>query len=137
MANSLIELLGELSRPVIERFFPDQGKAQEFAQALQLEMIKNETLLAQGQLEINKAEAANPDRFISGWRPFIGWVCGGAMAFNFIAIPFVYLMATLAGQTLVVAPLDMSQMWPVLTALLGLGGLRTYEKVKGTTLTSG
>lgn len=77
------------------------------------------------QIGVNKIEAANKSVFTSGWRPFIGWVCGAALAFNYIASPI------LGAIGLDLHPLDISMMMPVLLGLLGLGGLRTTEKIKG------
>ena len=88
-------------------------------------------MVVQGQLDINKAEASNPSVFVSGWRPFIGWVCGSACAWNWIGLPIAKAGLLLAGVTLTISPADISEMMPVLMGMLGLGGLRSYEKVKG------
>jgi hypothetical protein len=88
-------------------------------------------MVVQGQLDTNKVEAANPRLFVSGWRPFIGWVCGMACAWNWIGLPIVLLILKLTGHTISVSPADVSEMLPILMAMLGIGGFRTYEKFKG------
>jgi hypothetical protein len=88
-------------------------------------------MVVQGQLDTNKAEAANPSVFVAGWRPAIGWVCGAACAWNWIALPIVKVGLTVAGYTLALSPADITEMLPILMWMLGLGGLRTVEKVNG------
>jgi hypothetical protein len=86
----------------------------------------------QGQLAVNQAEAANPSIFVSGWRPFIGWVCGGGCAWNWVGLPIAKFGILAAGlPALQIAQADLTEMMPLLLGLLGLGGLRTYERVKG------
>jgi hypothetical protein len=87
------------------------------------------------QLAVNTAEAANESLFVSGWRPFIGWVCGGAFAYSFLIQPFMAFVAWIVfsstGQVMSIdtlPELDLAMMMPVLLGMLGLGGLRTYEK---------
>jgi hypothetical protein len=69
--------------------------------------------------------------FTSGWRPFIGWVCGSAFAWNWIGLPVSVFVSNYAGHPLQVSPADMSEMMPVLMGMLGLAGLRSFEKVRG------
>lgn len=84
------------------------------------------------QVELNKVEAQHRSTFVAGWRPFIGWVCGIALLYNFI-IRDIIAWCIQVFQTGVVAPpeLAMEHLLTVLTGMLGLGGLRTYEKIKG------
>jgi hypothetical protein len=86
------------------------------------------------QVTVNAAEAANSSVFVSGWRPFIGWICGAGMAYKFIVQPFLVfaLVALKVDFDVDLLPvLDWSEMSTVLIGMLGLGGLRTFEKVKG------
>lgn len=85
--------------------------------------------VVQGQLDANKVEAAHPSIFVSGWRPAVGWVCGAACAWNWIGLPIAKLIADLMGHQIALAPADLGEMLPVLMGLLGLGGLRTIEKL--------
>ena len=89
---------------------------------------------ALAQIEINKIEAASSDFFKSSWRPFIGWVCGVAFAYHFVLQPIIIFVVALFGAEIPALPeFDMASLMTVLGGLLGLGGLRTYEKSKGLT----
>jgi hypothetical protein len=116
---------------VIDRVWPDP--AQAAAAKLQLMQLQQTGELAQitGQMEINKTEAANPSTFVSGWRPFIGWICGLACAWNWIGLPIAKVALPLLGHPLAINPADLSEMMPVLMGMLGMGGLRTFEKLNG------
>ena len=83
------------------------------------------------QLEVNKAEAAHKSIFVAGWRPFVGWVCGVALAYHFILAPLLQFGFALAGLDQELPEFEFSQLSTVLMGMLGLGGLRTFEKMKG------
>jgi len=83
------------------------------------------------QLEVNKAEAAHKSIFVAGWRPFVGWVCGVSLAYHFILAPFLQFVFALGGIEQELPEFDFSQLSTVLMGMLGLGGLRTFEKMKG------
>ena len=86
------------------------------------------------QLEINKAEAASGSLFKGGWRPFIGWTSGVAFAYHFVLQPILVFVLTASGVDLPELPeFDMSTLLTVLGGMLGIGGLRSYEKTKGLT----
>jgi hypothetical protein len=92
----------------------------------------NEQDLKLAQIEVNKAAAKSDSLFVAGARPFILWVCGLGFAMNFLIAPIGTFCANIAGYPEIVFPqADLSVMLPVLMGLLGIGGLRTYEKVKG------
>lgn len=80
------------------------------------------------QAEINKVEAQNRSMFVSGWRPFIGWICGFAFGFHYIVMPLL-----LAYTDIKPIEFDTNSLFTVLMGMLGLGGLRTYEKLKDKT----
>lgn len=85
------------------------------------------------QSEINKVEAAHRSIFVAGWRPFIGWVCGAAIGWTYLGVPVVGFLAALTGKVIQPPPVDTSILFELVLAMLGLGGLRTFEKVKGAT----
>lgn len=116
--------VADLAKDVIGRIWPDKS-AQEQAE------LSAALLVVQGQLAVNQAEAASSSVFVSGWRPFVGWVCGAAFAWNWIGLPITTAGLQLAGVTLALAPADLTEMMPVLLGMLGLGALRTHEKIKG------
>lgn len=131
--NPVATLLNTIAGPLMDRFFPDKGKAQEFAQALQLRALDTDVQLALAQLDVNKVEAASADPFVSRWRPFIGWVCGVGLAYHFIAQPMLAFLLAAAGHPTQLPIFDMDQLMTLLFGLLGLAGMRTYEKVAGAT----
>lgn len=116
--------VANLAETVINKLFPDKSEAERQQLAAALTII-------QGQLDTNKAEAANPNMFVAGWRPFIGWICGTGFGVQFIVGPLGQWIATLAGHPVVFPPMDLGTMIPLLLGMLGLGGMRTVEKVQG------
>ena len=83
----------------------------------------------EGQLEINKKEAEHSSLFVAGWRPGIGWICGFALGWNYIIQPIGSWVAFISGADLEGMPkLDTGELTTILLGMLGLGGLRTYEK---------
>ncbi len=101
--------------------------------AAELEKIaaQAEVLASQAQSDINKIEAQSHSLFIAGWRPFIGWICGCALAFNYIINPLIEWIAKLEGKVITPPMLDMNQLYPLVLTLLGMGAYRTFEKAKG------
>lgn len=93
--------------------------------------LNAENLQKHTQLQINLAEANHQSVFVAGWRPFIGWVCGFALANNYIVRPWAIAALSAAGATFEFPVIDLSLMLPVLTGMLGLAGMRTYEKKQG------
>jgi hypothetical protein len=75
------------------------------------------------QADTNTAEASNGSTFVSGWRPFIGWVCGAGCAWNWIGLPVAKFIAAAIGHPINVAPADITEMLPLLAGMLGLGSL--------------
>jgi len=126
-------LIGPVSG-LLDKFIEDKDQKNALAHEIATMSEKHAQELALSQIEVNKAEAASGSIFKGGWRPFIGWVCGFAFAYHFILQPILIFGAAAAGITLPPLPeFDMSQMMPVLLGMLGLGGLRTFEKQKGIT----
>ncbi len=116
--------VSELASTVVNRIWPDKTEAEK-------QQLAAAVMVVQGQLDINKAEAGNPSVFVSGWRPFIGWVCGTACAWNWVGLSIVKTACIIFGNPIALAPADLTEMLPVLLGMLGLGTLRTWEKIKG------
>ena len=129
----------DLAGKVFDKLFPnpeEKAKAQLELFKLQQEgafkELEAELTLATGQMKINEAEANSPDFFRGGWRPFIGWVCGCGLAYQFLIRPiltFILMVAETKVQTL--PTLELDTLMTLLFGLLGLGTLRTVEKLKG------
>ena len=130
--------IASVAAKVIDKFIPDpQAKAdalfklKELEQAGELAELAAETDLAKGQQEINKIEAASSNLFVSGARPFIMWVCGFALAYHFILQPLLAFALSSFGHKVDLPIFDMSALNTILMGLLGLGSMRSFEKVKG------
>jgi len=131
MALDPLSALLDIGSKVIDRVWPDPEKAA----AAKLELFKmqqsGELAVIAGQLDINKVEAANPSVFVSGWRPFIGWVCGSGFAIQFVVGPLAEWGSALYGHPVKFPQMDMGTMMPLLAGMLGLGAMRTAEKING------
>lgn len=125
---------------IVNKYIPSSEDKLKAQQALIEATQKSEQMImdfakaeALAQIKVNETEAASADPFTSRWRPFIGWVCGVALAYQFVASPIVssvYVMYTGHALPVPLPKLDDS-LWELLAGMLGLGTLRTYEKVKG------
>jgi len=123
-------ILDKLIAPVagiLDKFVADKDLKMKLQH--ELETAMHSANLA--QLEVNKAEAVHKSIFVAGWRPFVGWVCGVALAYHFILAPLLQFSFALAGMDQELPEFDFSQLSTVLMGMLGLGGLRTFEKMKG------
>jgi len=119
---------------LLDKFIEDKDQKAKLAHEIATMSEKHAQELAVGQLEVNKAEASHRSVFVSGWRPFVGWTCGVALAWHFVLQPLVIFTTAYFGVTLPALPaFDMDSLMTVLLGMLGLGGLRTYEKQKGLT----
>ena len=133
MFASLIPSLLPLVGDVLDRFFPDKEKAEQAKREIESQLTEHLVNIDLAQLEVNKAEAKSRNVFIAGWRPFIGWTCGLALCWTYILQPMAQFVLAQTGHLIDLPGLDMSTMMPVLLGMLGLGGLRTWEKQKGVT----
>jgi hypothetical protein len=128
-------MLNNLIGPVtglLDKFIEDKDQKAKLAHDLATMADRHAQELAVAQIEVNKAEAASGSIFKGGWRPFIGWVCGGAFAYHFVLQPVIVFAVLAAGVDLPPLPeFDMASLMTVMMGMLGLGGLRTYEKQKG------
>lgn len=134
MWAALIPLIGT----IVEKVIPDPQAAadaklrvMELAQKGELAVLDAEMKLALGQLEVNKAEATT-DMFRGGWRPAVGWICVVGLAYQFILQPVLpWVVALFGAQVPPLPAIDDESLMVLLTGMLGLGGLRTFERVKG------
>ena len=119
---------------ILDKFIEDKDQNAKLAHeiATMSDTHAQQALLA--QLEINKAEAASGSLFKGGWRPFVGWVCGIAFAYHFVLQPLLIFVLIVFNVNIPDLPeFDMSTLLTTLGGLLGIGGLRTYEKKSGLT----
>jgi hypothetical protein len=131
MIGALLPAVLPLVKDVIGSFLPeDPKKRAEAERKIEAQLTEHLAKIDLAQLDINKVEAASRSTFVAGWRPFIGWSCGVSLAWNYIAQPILVFTLAQTGHLVDLPALDMSQMMPVLMGMLGLGGLRTFEKYK-------
>jgi len=125
-------LLGGSVDKIVDRLIPDVNARKEAKEELNKALVDTANAALIAQIEVNKVEAANPSVFVSGWRPFCGWICGSALGYNFILQPIMVYAMLVYDSTLVAPPtIDLAPLMTVLMGMLGLGGLRTYEKTQG------
>lgn len=126
--------LGEVANfatDLVNKFWPDKTQAEKDQLALQVQQMTIAANLTQGQIDVNKAEASNQSIFVAGWRPFVGWVCGAAFGWTFVIGPLLSFTLSAFKMSVALPQLDLSQLSPVLMGMLGLGAMRTVEKVNG------
>lgn len=138
MAIDPVSLLLGIGSKIFDKVFPDPVQRDaaklellKLQQSGELAQLTADTNLMIEQIKVNAAEAQNPSLFVSGWRPAIGWVCGAACGWNWIGLPVAKVIAVILGHPIDLAPADLTEMLPVLMGMLGLGGLRTIEKLQG------
>lgn len=136
MGFDLFSSIADLAGKIIDRVVPDPKAKSEallelakLQQTGELAKLAAETELMKGQMDINKVEAASPLTFISGGRPSVIWVCSAGLAVQFVIGPLIAWGSALFGHPIVPPSLDMSMMMPLLMGLLGLGTMRTVEKL--------
>lgn len=132
--------VADLAKNIIGHFWPDKTKEQQAEMQLQVQELISQSSLLKGQMDVNAAEASAASGklgsmgalFVAGWRPAVGWSCAAAFSWSFVLAPMLEYFAALIGHPITGLPkLDLSNMMPVLLGMLGLGTMRSVEKVKG------
>ena len=131
---SLINTLVGPVSSLLDKFVEDKDQKAKLAHeiATMSEKFSQERALA--QIELNKAEAASGSVWKGGWRPFVGWITASALLYHYILKDLIMFGCTLAGVEVPELPeFDMASLMTILLGMLGIGGLRSYEKTKGIT----
>lgn len=118
------------AKGMVDRIWPDKTEVEKAKLAAIMQDSMNEFNLVAGQLEINKVEAASTNWFVAGWRPFIGWICGAGLGYQFLFMPIMNGIIKAIWHTAPFAALDVATLVSCVSGLLGLGTLRSVEKVK-------
>lgn len=130
MGAIVAAILGAMG-PVLDKLIPDPNARNQFT----LQLLSALQAADLSQIKVNEAEAANPNIFVSGWRPFIGWICGVALVYQFLLYPLAVYIASFFSEEAVTrllnAPKLDNNLWELLFAMLGLGAMRSFEKIKG------
>lgn len=140
----LFDLVKTALGPILDgilRFIPDKNKRAEAKELFESDMLKALTSLVQGQLRINEVQAQHGSMFVAGARPAVMWICATALGWNYILQPVlnwaIYTSAVFGAidqsvvQSIAAPQLDTTELTTILLGMLGLGGLRTYEKRLG------
>jgi hypothetical protein len=130
MLLDFIPLLGAAAQKLLD-LIPDPGARAKAAEGYQRALLDIAARAEADQREINRAEAASPSLFVAGWRPAIGWVCAAALAFQYLARP-LWVWASAVWWPLAPVPPALDEMlWQLMFGMLGMGSLRTIEKMGG------
>lgn len=127
LAGPVIGTIGK----VIDRLVPDKAKAAELQMELTKELLSGALAQASAQIELNKIEAAHGSVFVSGWRPFIGWICGVALAYQYVLSPILMYLSNAFGLEIPAPPTLDNSLWELVLGMLGMGAMRTFEKMQG------
>ena len=127
MAIPILSAVMDIIKGPLDKLIPDKNKRAEMTHEIAMAVNNSD----HAQMEVNKVEAAHHSIFVAGWRPFIGWVCGMALAFEFLVRPLTQWALLIAEKSIVLPVLDTNALYPILMGMLGLGTLRTFEKSKG------
>ena len=120
ITNSVVGIAGN----VLNKFVADKNLKMKLEHELKTQ-LQTANL---SQIEVNKIEAASKSWFVAGWRPSVGWVCSLAMMYHFILAPMIQFAIGIAGIQVDLPEFEFSQLSTILMAMLGMAGLRTYEK---------
>ena len=132
MALPFLSSLIEPVTGILDKFVEDKDQKAKLAHEISTMADRHAQQLALAQIEVNKAEAASSSVWKGGWRPFVGWVCGTAFAYHFVIQPLAIFGLAAYGMEVPALPdFEMGQLMTVLMGMLGLGGLRSFEKTKG------
>lgn len=125
----MIEALIKPVARILDKFIVDKDLKEKLEHEIKLEIQKANI----AQIDVNKAEALHRTVFVAGWRPFIGWTCGLALAYHFILQPIIVFTMSVNGLDYDLPEFDMGSLMTIVLGLLGLGGMRSFEKLKGLT----
>lgn len=130
MISSLLKpLIGPILGKLVDRI-PDPNARAEAKEQAEAELLSVISANIQGQLEINKAEAQHKSVFVAGWRPFIGWVCGLGLAWQFLGEPIVSWIIAYQQIDIVLPSIASDHLMELTLGMLGIAGLRSFEKLK-------
>ena len=112
---------------IVDEVFTSEDERNQAKISIQ----KIEARLKEKQMDINAVEAGHRSIFIAGWRPALGWISALSVGYVYLFQPFIVMGLKIAGSDVELPTLDLSQLMPLILGMLGLGGLRTFEKAKG------
>jgi roadblock/LC7 domain-containing protein len=127
VVTALLPALGTL----IDRLIPDRAAAEKAKAEMEQQLVTAANAAAMAQVEVNKVEAAHSSVFVAGWRPSIGWVCAAGLAWAFVVAPIASWALMVLGIKAELPAIQFDHLFELVLAMLGIGGLRTFEKLRG------
>jgi roadblock/LC7 domain-containing protein len=127
IVTALLPALGTL----VDRLIPDRAAAEKAKAEMEAELIRASNEAALAQVEVNKIEAGHSSVFVAGWRPSIGWVCAAGLAWAFVVAPVASWALLMLGIKAELPAIQFDHLFELVLAMLGIGGLRTFEKLRG------
>jgi hypothetical protein len=127
---ALLDTVFSTISTVLDRVIPDKNKRAEAEEQLQTLLTSQDFQIAVEQIKVNAIEAQSDSFFKSGWRPSVGWICSIAFGLHFVIFPIFNWLLMVCGQSPILVPFQMDTLLTVLLGLLGMGTLRTVEKMK-------
>ena len=127
IVTALLPALGTL----IDRLIPDRAAADKAKAEMELQLVNAANQAALAQVEVNKIEAGHSSVFVAGWRPSIGWVCAAGLAWAFVLAPVASWALLVLGVKAELPAIQFDHLFELVLAMLGIGGLRTFEKLRG------
>ena len=119
---------------IVDKFIPDKDEAKRLKHEIEKSLIQGELEVQKSQAAINQQEAIHRSIFVAGWRPWVGWICASAFGWKFVLEPvLIFSVVVWTGEQPKLPEIDMAPLLTILLGMLGLGGLRTFEKLKGLT----
>jgi hypothetical protein len=134
MLAALIPALLPFLGTILERVIPDKAEAARELAKIEASLVEQANAQALAQIDLNKTEAAHGSIFVAGWRPFIGWVGGAGLAWAFIVQPVATWALAIWAPGTSVPSIVTDNLFELVLAMLGLGGMRTFEKIRGVTV---
>jgi hypothetical protein len=125
--TALVPALGTL----VDRLIPDRAAAELAKADMEAALVKAANDAALAQVEVNKIEAGHGSVFVAGWRPSIGWVCAAGLAWAFVVAPVASWALMVLGIRAELPTIQFDHLFELVLAMLGIGGLRTFEKLRG------
>jgi hypothetical protein len=127
IVTALLPALGTL----VDRLIPDRAAAEKAKAEMELQLVNAANEAALAQVEVNKIEAGHSSVFVAGWRPSIGWVCAAGLAWAFVVAPVASWALMVLGVKAELPAIQFDHLFELVLAMLGIGGLRTFEKMRG------
>ena len=127
VVTALLPALGTL----IDRLIPDRAAAEKAKAEMEQQLVTAANAAAMAQVEVNKIEAGHSSVFVAGWRPSIGWVCAAGLAWAFVLAPIASWALMVLGIKAELPAIQFDHLFELVLAMLGIGGLRTFEKLRG------